>query len=272
MIVMASTAALVEVRLRLSRGVVPTTPATVIFPAPESTVSGKAPSTAARLTAPPAEVVKVVMSVLPCRATPAVAVKAGLVAGASLTMIPRSWVPAMVTPSPFMSSLPEATRRLPSRSRGLVKSWTSFAPGLTVRFPKVTAAFRVVRTPAVITRVPSVVVPSKVPEMATFPDAVIVFAAVLVIVPVLAKAPTTTAPELSRVPRASIVRAFVPAAMLPPEATVSVPPLTVLVAPDRVRAKAPVSRVPPDTVRFPATPVAETAVKVPPLPFTVRWR
>jgi hypothetical protein len=100
----------------------------------------------------------------------------------------------------------------------------------------------------------------KVPEIATFPDAVIVFVPVLVIVPVLVKAPQLTVeapPENVIVP--PFVTAFAPAATDPLAPTVSVP-LKVDEFPS-VKVLAPTATLEPAAAIMPPVNVAP-AVKV----------
>ena len=124
------------------------------------------------------------------------------------------------------------------------------------------AAFSVPAAP-VITSVPLVFVPPKTFEMATAPEKLIVFTPVLLIVPVLVKSPAASDPEVSRVPKAPTLKEFVPAATAPPFWITSVPPLTVLLAPLRVRVFVPVPRLPPVWLKVPPTLTAPLIVTAP---------
>jgi hypothetical protein len=177
-------------------------------------------------------------------------------------------VPATVIPSAPADSTAELCRSsVPARLRALVTNQAPVALEFTCRFPIWMAAFKLAAAP-VITRVPFVFGTPKAFEMATLPEELIVFAAVLVIVPVLVKSPAVSDPEVSRVPEAPTLKGLPPAATVPPLWICSVPPVTWLVPPFSVRVTAlGMARVPPLTVKVPET-VALIAVIVPPL--TVR--
>jgi hypothetical protein len=143
--------------------------------------------------------------------------------------------PATVMPSVPAESTAELCRlNVPARLKGLVNNEAPVALDVSCRFPIWMAAFSVPTAP-VITSVPLVFVPPKIFEMATAPEELIVFTPVLLIVPVLVKFPAVSDPEVSRVPKAPTLKEFVPAATAPPLWIASVPPLTVLLPPLRVR-------------------------------------
>jgi hypothetical protein len=178
-------------------------------------------------------------------------------------------VPATVIPrAPALRTAEPCRLKVPARLKLLVSSDAPVALEFSCRLPSWTAAFRLAAAP-VMTSVPFVFVPPKLFEIATFPDAVIVFVPVFVIVPALVKAPELKDPEVSSVPAAPTVNAFASAFTLPPLAMTSVPPVTWFVPPFRLRLTAfGTARFPPDTVKLPDTEL-EIAVIVPPL--TVRF-
>jgi hypothetical protein len=70
-------------------------------------------------------------------------------------------------------------------------------------------------------------------------------------------------PPNARAPVVLTVKGLAPAATLPPEPTVSVPPLTVLLPPLRVRVFVPVPRLPPVWLKVPPTLTAPLIVTAP---------
>ena len=77
-------------------------------------------------------------------------------------------------------------------------------------------------------------------------------------------APALSVPPLNpSAPVVLTVKGLAPAATLPPEPTVSVPPLTVLLPPLSVSAKAPVPRLPPVWLKLPPTLTAPLIVTAP---------
>jgi hypothetical protein len=124
--------------------------------------------------------------------------------------------PATVMPSPPADSTAEPCRlSVPARLSPFVTNEAPVALEFTCRFPIWMAAFRLPVAP-VITSVPLLAVPPNTFEIATFPEALIVFTPVLVIVPVLVKFPAVSDPDVSRVPKAPTLNALPPALTTPP--------------------------------------------------------
>ena len=144
--------------------------------------------------------------------------------------VPAFKVPSMVVapatdiPSgPADRTDPLCSVKAPARLSALVASEAPVAEELTCRLPIRTAA-SIVESAPVRATVEFVFVPPKLPPMTTFPEAVIVFAAVFVTVPALVKAPVATVPELASVPAPTVK---LPEPRVIPEGMTSVPPDTV---------------------------------------------
>jgi hypothetical protein len=163
-------------------------------------------------------------------------------------------VPDTVMPRAPAPSTDELCRlKVPARLKLFVTSDAPVALPLSCTFPSCAPAFSVAVAP-VMTSVPFVAVPPKLFDIATFPEEVIVFTAVFVIVPALVKFPTVRDPEVSSVPAAPIVSAFVNAFTLPPLAMTSVPPVTWFVTPFKLKVLVVgTTRLPPESVKVPET-------------------